>query len=387
MQAVILAAGEGQRLWPFTANKPKVMIRVAGKPILEYVVNALKDTGIFDIVMVVGYRKERIIDYFEDGSDFGVDITYAEQKNQLGTAHALKQAEKYVKDSFVVLPGDNIVDSRTIKYAINPTTLVYKKVKTKLSKYGSVIIDDGQVSGVVEKTEQAVTNLANIGIYCLDKSIFDHMRDEISLIPVINDMAHQTAIRGVETDGVWMDVIYPWDILKVNDMAMDFSGKTIAGKLETNVNIIGDVKIGKNTVIRGNSYIKGPAVIGEGCEIGPNTVIMPSTSIGNNVTIGASYIANSVINSNTILKAGCFVDDSVIDNGCAIEANFTTNSGLAEIKVGEELHKIEAGLFMGENCTVGPNVVTEAGTIIGNKSSISALKLLRGKVPDRSMVL
>ncbi|MFP3910074.1 MAG: bifunctional sugar-1-phosphate nucleotidylyltransferase/acetyltransferase [Archaeoglobaceae archaeon] len=387
MQAVILAAGEGQRLWPFTANKPKVMIRVAGKPILEYVVNALKDTGIFDIVMVVGYRKERIKDYFEDGSDFGVDITYVEQNKQLGTAHALKQAEKHVKDSFVVLPGDNIVDSRTIQHATSPTTLVYKRMKTRLSKYGSVIIDDGQVSGVVEKAEQAVSNLANIGIYCLDNSIFDHIGEEISLIPVINDMAHQAAIKGVETDGVWMDVVYPWDILKVNDMAMDFSGKTIAGKLEANVNIIGDVKIGKNTIIRGNSYITGPVVIGEGCEIGPNTVIMPSTSIGNNVTTGASYIANSVINSNTILKAGCFVNDSVIDNGCVIEANFTTNSGQAEIKIGEELHEIEAGLFMGENCTVGPNVVAEAGTIVGNKSTISAMKLLRGKIPDGSMVL
>ncbi len=387
MQAVILAAGEGQRLWPFTANKPKVMIRVAGKPILEYVVNALKDTGIFDIVMVVGYRKERIIDYFEDGSDFGVDITYAEQSKQLGTAHALKQAEKHLKDSFVVLPGDNIVDSRTIKHAVSPMTLVYKKVKTKISKYGSVVMDNGQVSGVVEKAEQKVSNLANIGIYCLDSSIFDHIRDEISLIPVINDMAQLTEIKGVETDGVWMDVVYPWDILKVNDMAMDFSGKTIAGKMEANVNITGDVKIGRNTIIRGNSYIKGPVVIGEGCEIGPNTVIMPSTSIGNNVTIGASYIANSVINSNAILKAGCFLNNSVVDNGCVIEANFTTNSGQTEIKVGDELHQVDAGLFMGENCSVGSNVVTEAGTIVGNKSSISPLKLLRGKIPDGSTVL
>ena len=126
MQAVVLAAGEGQRLRPFTANKPKVMIKVANKPILEFVIEALREVGILDVIIVVGYKKSRIIDYFENGSKWGVKIEYAIQHQQLGTAHALKQAEKYIKDDkFLVLAGDNIIDPETIKRIREPWTLAY----------------------------------------------------------------------------------------------------------------------------------------------------------------------------------------------------------------------------------------------------------------------
>lgn len=388
MQAVILAAGEGQRLWPFTAAKPKVMIKVAGKPILEYVVRALREAGIFDVVMVVGYRKERIMDYFGDGSDFGVKIKYVEQKQQLGTAHALKHAEDFIKDSFVVCPGDNIVDGKTIECALEPWTLVYRKVKPQeQTKYGSVIVDDGKVECVVEKPEQLISNFANTGIYSFDKVIFDRIGSETSLIPVINDIANEFSLKAVETEGIWMDVVYPWDILKVNDLAMKFSGKIISGRVEGNVNIIGDVKIGEKTIIRGNSYIRGPVVIGEGCEIGPCSVIMPSTSIGNNVKIGAnSYVSNSVINNSVFISAGCYIEDSVIDKGCILGANFSASKGTADIKIGDNLYSVETGVFIGENCRIASNVVAEAGTIIGNDSMVSSLKLLRGVLPDMSMV-
>jgi len=388
MQAVVLAAGEGQRLWPFTAAKPKVMIKVAGKPILEYVVRALREAGIFDIVMVIGYRKERIMDYFGDGSQFGVKIKYAEQKQQLGTAHALKQAEEFIEDSFIVCPGDNIVDSKTIECALEPWTLVYKKVKPQeQTKYGSVIVDNGTVGCVVEKPEEFISNLANTGIYSFERSAFERIGNETSLIPIINDIASEFPLKAVETDGIWMDVVYPWDILKVNDLAMKFSGKIISGRIEGNVNIIGDVIIGEKTIIKGNSYIRGPVVIGEGCEIGPCSVIMPSTSIGNNVKIGAnSYVSNSVINNSVFISAGCFIEDSVIDKGCVIGANFSASKGMAEIKIGNSLYSVETGVFVGENCRISSNVVVEAGTIIGNDSIVSSLKLLRGVLPDKSTV-
>ncbi len=89
-QAVILAAGEGQRLKPFTALKPKVMLPIANKPILQYVIESLAKNGVFQLVIVVGYRKEQVQDYFGSGEKFGVDITYVVQEQQLGTGHALK---------------------------------------------------------------------------------------------------------------------------------------------------------------------------------------------------------------------------------------------------------------------------------------------------------
>ena len=387
MQAVVLAAGEGQRLWPFTATKPKVMIKVADKPVLEYVIGALANNGIFDIILVVGYKSKRIKDFFGDGSKFGVNIEYAKQKQQLGTAHALKQAEKLIEDKFITLPGDNIIDSKTIKDALEPWTLVYKKVEES-SKYGSVLLSNGKVSSVVEKSETNISNLANTGIYSLDKEVFERIGDETSLIPIINEIAWDKGLRGVESKGTWMDIVYPWDILKVNDLAMDFSGKYVSGKIESGSVIIGDVKIGDRTTIRANSYIKGPVVIGGGCEIGPSSVIMPSTSIGDNVSIGAhSYVQNSVINDNVILSPGCFIENSVIDRGCVIASRFTSSTGCSEIMIGNELNRVEAGVFIGENCKIGANVVAEPGTIIGNNSTVSSMKLIRGSLPDGSMVL
>ena len=101
-QAVILAAGEGQRLRPFTVNRPKVMLSIAGKPILKYVVEALANNGIRDIVLIVGYKKEQVFDYMGSGEQFGVNLTYVTQEKQLGTAHALAQAKEAIKNDFLV---------------------------------------------------------------------------------------------------------------------------------------------------------------------------------------------------------------------------------------------------------------------------------------------
>jgi len=387
MQAVILAAGEGQRLRPFTANKPKVMIKVANKPILEYVISALRDAGILDIVIVVGYKKSRIMNYFGNGSKWGVKIEYAIQQQQLGTAHALKQAENMISDDkFLVIAGDNIVDSETIKRINKPWTLAYKETEEP-SKYGVIITSNGRVEKIIEKPEKPISNLVNTGIYCFTPEIFGRIGDRTDLISVINSMIEDGYdFRCVEAN-IWVDIVYPWDIIKVNDFAMIFSGKKVAGKIEQ-ANIIGDVSIGQNSIVRGGVYIKGPVIIGENCEIGPNAVIMPSTSIGDNVKIGAfSYIENSVIGDNVVIAPGSFIKNSVIDRGCIIKPKFTALSDLAEIKVGEEYHKVKAGVFIGESCEIGANVVAEAGTIIGNNAKISSLKNVRGVIPDNSIVV
>ena len=114
MKAVVLAAGEGMRLRPLTVSEPKVMIPVANRPILEHVVDALVKNDVHDIVMVVGYRKERIMSHFEDGRRFGARIEYVVQEKQLGNGHALFSARDRLSGEFMVLSGDNIVDRRAV---------------------------------------------------------------------------------------------------------------------------------------------------------------------------------------------------------------------------------------------------------------------------------
>src|SRR5947199_376935 len=153
MKAVILAAGEGARMGPFTASVPKVMIPVGNRPLLEYVVQALVDNGIRDLIFIVGYRRERIQSHFQDGKAFGAHITYVTQTKQLGTAHAIWEARAHLEDSFVVLNGSNMVDGRFVGDLLRLNAAALKglheirsgTIETAVTIRGRVSIGDGCV--------------------------------------------------------------------------------------------------------------------------------------------------------------------------------------------------------------------------------------------------
>ena len=389
-QAVILAAGEGQRLRPFTVNRPKVMLFIADKPILQYVIEALVQKGIRNIVLVVGYRKEQVLDYFGSGESFGVDLTYVTQERQLGTAHALAQAKAAIKDDFLVLPGDNLIAADTIDQfaTIEPEAVLVKKVDNPM-RYGVVTIQRGTVKEIIEKPEEAASNLVSTGIYSFSRAIFDFAEPHLDLPDVVNRMISQGhKIKAVETDGAWLDAIYPWDILNLNAAILQQAQAKSGGTIEAGVSVKGQVSIGKGTVIRSNSYIAGPVVIGDGCEIGPSVCIFPATSIGNNVVISPfTEVKNSVIGSDVNIGSGGIIHDSVIDNSCQIGGRFAACSGQEEITVNQEHHLVNFGAMLGEGCTLGNSVVAQPGVIVGNYSQIRSLKLLSGRLPDRSLVV
>ncbi len=298
---------------PFTANKPKVMINIANKPILEFAIEALKDAGILDIVIVVGYRKERVMDYFGDGSRMGVNIEYAFQDKQLGTAHALKQAESLIRDEFIVLAGDNVIDAKSIKALKGRWSIAYK-VSDEPRKYGVIVTEDSKVKKIEEKPKEPISNLVNTGMYRFGRDIFDYIEDRIDLPDVINEMIKDGYDFRCFEANLWMDIVYPWDVLRVNQAVMRPS-KVLAGKIERATII--NSEIGERSVVRSGSYIKN-SILGENCEIGENAVIK-SSAIGRNVRIDAlSYVENCVIGDNVSIGAGAFLKDSVIDRGCVI---------------------------------------------------------------------
>ncbi len=389
-QAVILAAGEGQRLRPFTVTKPKVMLSIAGKPILQYVVEALAQNGIRRIVIVVGYQRKQIFDYVGAGERFGVDIVYITQERQLGTAHALAQAKDVVEDEFLILPGDNLIEADTITQfvAVKPSAVLVKKV-ANAARYGVVTIDGGMVKDIVEKPKEAKDNIINTGIYAFTPEIFDFIGAELDIPDVLNNMLAQGyMVSAQETDGTWLDVAYPWDIISLNEAVLRRIPANLGGTIEAGASINGLVSVGKDTVIRSNSYIVGPVVIGRNCDIGPNVCILPATSIGDNVGISPfSEIENSVISDDVNIGPGSIIQDSVIDKGCVIKGHFTACSGEAEVKVDDEYHLVNIGAMLGVCCNVGNSVVAQPGVIMGNYSQIQAMKLISGRLPDRSFVL
>jgi glucose-1-phosphate thymidylyltransferase len=395
MKAVILAAGEGVRLRPFTYSQPKVMIKVANKPILEYVVNALAQSGIRDIVMVIGYKKERIMSYFESGKKFGVKIKYVVQEKQLGTAHALQTAEKYLKDDFLVLPGDNLIDTIALRQIVeagaNSVLLTESKIP---SQYGVVSLSGGLIRSIVEKPEARISNIISTGIYMFKPVIFEYIRtaaanSQYDVTSALQYMLPSKKIKAVITKGIWIDAVYPWDLIDVNATALHNCKLITSGKVEKNVTIKGQVEIGEGSVIKASTYIVGPVTIGAGCEIGPNVCIYPATSIGNDVSIQQfTTIENSIIMDGVKIGTNSLISHSVIGAGVKIGPQVSMNVSEARVFVNGEVHNIpRIGALIGEDTDIESSVIFLAGTTVGAHCKIGAGVKVIKNIPNKTNVL
>ncbi|MFQ6012520.1 MAG: bifunctional sugar-1-phosphate nucleotidylyltransferase/acetyltransferase [Thermoplasmata archaeon] len=395
MRAIVLAAGEGTRLGPFTRTEPKVMIPVANRPILEYVVQALVENGLRDIVMVVGYRKERIMTHFQDGKEWGAAIEYVTQGKQLGTAHALLQAAKLLEDDFLVLPGDNVIDARTVEDALQagaiPSVVITESEEP--SKYGVVTLDGTRVQDIVEKPEARIGNLINTGIYGLDPSFLKEAerrgkKGVFDIPAILQPLARKRKLTAIPTEGTWIDAVYPWDLLKVNAVALQSLKEQIAGKVEEGVILRGPVALGEGSVLRAGAYVQGPVAIGEGCEVGPHATIYPSTSIGENVTIGASSVVEeSLIMPDCSLGAFSYVSHSVLGRGVRSASHLAAPAEAATVQIEGEWHEVAlVGSFLGEDSVLGSGVGVLAGTIVGARTIAASGSTLRGNLPDGARV-
>lgn len=389
-QAVILAAGEGQRLRPFTAYKPKVMLPIGNKPVLQYVVEALAGNNIRRLIMVVGYHKEQVMTFFETGERFGVEIEYVFQDLQLGTAHALRQACGKTDDVFLVLSGDNIIEAATLSPLLEaePNALLVKE-EERVSKYGVAVVEGERLVALVEKPTHPPSFLVNTGIYLFSKKIFPFLEEEVDLPSAISRMLEAgMEFSAHHAPGIWLDAVYPWDILRLNHLVLRNLPSTIAGRLEREVVIRGRVSIGAGTRIRAHTYIVGPAVIGQHCEIGPGVCIFPSTSIGDGCRISPfCEVRNSVLDEGVELGTGAVIEDSVISKGTAIGSRLSAVSDEVEIEVDGERHRVRLGALVGEHCRLGENVVLSPGIRVGNRAWIRGLRIIEKDVPDGAIVL
>ena len=395
MKAVILAAGEGKRLRPFTETMPKVMLPVANKPVLEYVFDACQQSGIEEVIVVVGYKKEVIMEYFKDYE--GINITYVVQENQLGTAHALLKVKDHIKDSFIVLAGDNIIDQGSISNLLNDNSehTILIKEHSHPSKYGVVFVEKNILKKIVEKPKEESGRFISTGIYKFPISIFESIEEITSqgvyaLSSVVQSLVDQgKTVSSVIVD-LWMDIVYPWDIIRVNEsMIQIVSSESVSGVIEKGVTMKGSVSVGKDTKIYSGCYVVGPVVIGDGCEIGPNVCIFPSTVIGDNSVVAPfSEIRNSVILDNVHVGSNSFVSHSVIGRGNILGNSFSSMSGKATIEIEGEFKKLEnIGSIIGEDCTIGSHVVIEPGMIIGRRCEISPMKRIVNNVSSESKVM
>ena len=341
MKAVILAAGKSSRTYPLTETRPKPLLKIANKFILQHTLEQLKGI-VKEAIIIIGYKGEMIRKQFKDSFE-GIKITYIEQKEQLGSGHALLSAKEFLqKDKeFLVMNGDDIFFSEDIKNVIKSgsISLLVKKVSHP-ERFAAVIAEKGKLKKLVEKPESFVSNLANTGMYLFDKSIFSleltkSSRGEFEIVDYIIAAKEVNVVEASQ----WFPISYPWDLLAANAFILSTMKSNNAGTVEPNVVMKNNISIGKGTVIKSGTYIEGPAMIGEDCVIGPNAYIRASTSIGNNCKIGHEVeIKNSIIMDNSAIPHLSYVGDSVIGENCniaagSITANFRHDAGLIRSSV------------------------------------------------------
>jgi glucose-1-phosphate thymidylyltransferase len=351
VKGLILAGGHGTRLRPLTFTGNKHMIPIANKPMILYGLDHLCKAGIEEIGIILGPIGEGVTEIIGDGSKYGVKITYIDQPDPKGLAHAVLVAEHFLKkDPFIMYLGDNL-----LKQGVRPLINAYFNYGSDCvicvtpvsdpARYGIVELDlNGKLSRLVEKPQEPKSNLALAGAYLFNESIFEaakkikpSWRNELEITDAIQyllESGKKISVRRI--DGWWKDTGRPEDLLEANQLVLDDLQSNLEGCIiDASCRIIGKVSIGKNTIVKPNTVIKGPVIIGENCEIGPNVYLGPYTSIGDNVKILSGEVESSIIMQNVLINCDKRIIDSIIGRRSRVESgNAIYPSGLRFV-VGE----------------------------------------------------
>ncbi len=408
MKALILCAGWGKNLAPITSTMPKPMIVLQGKPILQRIIEKLRNCGIKDIIMVVGYRKEQIINYFRNGFDFGVNINYVIQETPSGVEDAILQAKNLLEQEefFILVHGDIVAEKDIISRTLNThnyfdccMTIALTLAK-KPEHYGSVLIDEeGRVKKIVEKplAGREPGNYVAAGIYILRSEIFKMLEKT----PVLDQVIQNLIDQGVEFYGAiweksWVDVGCPWHILKANKIIMEKKEEARISKraqIESGVKIEGPALISAGAHIRSGACIIGPCYIGPNAYIGNNSLIREYTDIGRNVIVGFGVeLKNCILMENTKLGRLCFIGDSIVGRNTDIGAAVTTvNVSFNKdetIKMNIDGREVDTalkkfGAVIGEGTVIGSNVSIHPGKKIGAYSKIMPGTIIDQDIGDR----
>ncbi|NYZ78813.1 NTP transferase domain-containing protein [Candidatus Micrarchaeota archaeon] len=403
MKGVVIAAGEGKRLKPLTHTRPKCMIPVAGKPILSHVLKCLRKAGIREVVIVVNYLKDKIIDEFGDGRKVGMKISYAVQKETRGTADAFLAAEGIIDDTFVGVAGDVITECSAIKRLISShnseMTVGLKRVED-VSNYGVAEVVRGRIKKFEEKPKTHRSGLANCSMYVMESSVFPKLRSlemskrgEYEITDLIRALAKKNDVGGVELKEFWQDLGMPWQLFDANEFLLNKMPEKREGELE-DCKVRGKVIIEKGAHVF-NSFLEGPVFIGRNSEIGPYSFIRSNSSIGENCGIGDSTtVKNSIIMNSVNAKHLSYIGDSIVGENCNFGAgtqiaNWRFDAGTIQMEVMEkkvDTKRSKLGVIIGDNTKTGVLSSVMPGRTIGDSCWIGANVQVDRDIPRATRV-
>jgi mannose-1-phosphate guanylyltransferase/phosphomannomutase len=384
MRAVLMAGGSGTRLRPLTCDLPKPMVPILNRPIAEHIINLLKRHGITEVIATLHYLPDVMRDYFQDGSDFGVQMTYAVEEDQpLGTAGCVKNIAELLDDTFLVISGDSITDfdlSAAIQFhkmKQSKATIILTHVPNPV-EFGVVITDEQmRIRRFLEKpsTSEIFSDTVNTGTYILDPSVLDYLpvnqESDFSkdLFPLL--LAKDEPMYGYVASGYWCDVGHldayreaQYDGLD-QKVLLDFAYEERMPKLW----------VGQNTFIDPAAKIDTPALIGNNCRIGPRVHIEAGTVIGDNVTVGADADLK-----RPILWNGAIIGDEAHLRACVISRG---------TRVDRRAHVLEGAVVgslstVGEEAQISPSVRVWPSKKIESGATLN-INLIWGTTAQRNL--
>ena len=369
MKAVVMAGGEGSRLRPLTSSLPKPLVPVAGRPIMEHILLHLRRHQLRDVVATVQYLGAQIRNYFGDGSEQGVALTYSVEDSPLGTAGSVMLARQQLNETFVVISGDSLTDidlgaaARFHRERKALATIVLKPVPNPL-EYGVVVVDEGgAVQRFIEKPSwgEVISDLANTGIYILDPAVFDFFRaGEVTdwsgdVFPKLLKQGEH--VFGWIADGYWEDVGSHAAYVKANfdclegrvkvQLPGDRVGDSVWIHPDAEVfhgaRIDGPALIGSGAKVRAGAWVNGPAVIGA------YTTIDSGAKVSNSIIWDHSYIG-----LNSRLRGSVVCRGVTVKNGCLLEEGAVLGSDVV----------IGSGSTVNANVRIWPNKEVEPGAVV-----------------------
>lgn len=348
MRAVLMAGGSGTRLRPLTCDLPKPMVPILNRPIAEHIINLLKRHQITEIIATLHYLPDVMREHFADGSDFGVQMTYAVEEDQpLGTAGCVKNIAELLDRTFIVISGDSITDfdlTAALKFHRSKgskATLILTRVPDPI-EFGVVIVDENyRIRRFLEKpsTSEIFSDTVNTGTYILEPEVLDYLpanqESDFSkdLFPLLLEKGEP--MYGYVAEGYWCDV-------GQLDVYREAQYDALRGKVKLDFSPYEEVRtglwIGQNTLIDDTAHIETPILIGHNCRIGPRVKIEAGTVIGNNVTVGAdATLKRPIVWNGSIVGEDAHLRACVICRGSRVE---------------RRAHVLE-GAVVGSVCTVG----------------------------------
>jgi glucose-1-phosphate thymidylyltransferase len=311
MKAIIPAAGIGKRLKPLTLTRPKVLLPVAGKPILGYILDSIEKSGIEDIVLIIGYKKEQIIDYIKD--NYNLNFTFVVQEERKGLGHAVGLGLDYSNEPALVILGDTIFNLNISEFINREQTTLGVMEVPDPERFGIVEEKNGWVTKFLEKPENPNSNLAIIGIYFFDSQ--KKIKEAIDYI-IENDIKTKGEYQLTDALQVMLE---NGTKIKIEKIEQYYDCGTRETLLNSN-RFLMDIRNCEKVRNFPDSVIIPPVYIHQDVNI-KKSIIGPYTSIGKDVLISNSFVENSIVIGNTKIK-NAILRDSIIGENASIEGRF-----------------------------------------------------------------